>query len=58
LADMQQGEDARGVEKLHWSVAHDVSGQVIERLLGSNHPLNPSGQKISKFTSICQCLLL
>jgi len=41
LADMQQGEDARGVEKLHWSAAHDVSGQVIERLLGSNHPFKP-----------------
>jgi len=41
LADMQQGEDARGVEKLHWSAAHDVSGQVIERLLGPNHPFQP-----------------
>lgn len=41
LADMQQGEDARGVEKLHWSAAHDVSGQAANRLLGVEHAFKP-----------------
>ncbi|MEL7645676.1 MAG: hypothetical protein AAGU04_05360 [Anaerolineaceae bacterium] len=41
LADMQQGEDARGVEKLHWSAAHDISGQAVSRLLGADHAFRP-----------------
>lgn len=41
LADMQQGEDARGVEKLHWSAAHDISGQAASRLLGADHTFKP-----------------
>lgn len=41
LADMQQGEDARGVEKLHWSAAHDISGQAAIRLLGADHTFKP-----------------
>ena len=41
LAEMQQGEDSAAVEKLHWAAAHDVSGQVINRLLGPNHPYTP-----------------
>ena len=41
IADLQHGEDARGVEKLHWSAAHDASGQVVNRLLGPNHSFKP-----------------
>ncbi|MBP7031868.1 MAG: hypothetical protein KBB13_04055, partial [Anaerolineaceae bacterium] len=41
LADMQQGEDSQGVEKLHWSAAHDISGQVANRLLGADHTFKP-----------------
>lgn len=41
MADLQQGEDTAGVEKLHWSAAHDISGQVINRLLGPNHAYRP-----------------
>lgn len=41
IADMQQEEDASGVERMHWSAAHDVSGQVVNRLLGPNHPYKP-----------------
>ena len=41
LADMRQGDDSVGVEKLHWSAAHDVSGQVVNRLLGPNHSFKP-----------------
>jgi len=33
IADIQQGNDSAGVEKMHWCAAHDVSGQVINRLL-------------------------
>ena len=36
-----RAEDARGVEKLHWSAAHDVSGQVANRLLGADHAFKP-----------------
>lgn len=41
IADIQQGNDSAGVEKMHWSAAHDVSGQVINRLLGPNHSFKP-----------------
>ncbi len=41
IANMQQGEDSLGVEKMHWSAAHDVSGQVINRVLGPNHAYAP-----------------
>lgn len=41
LADIQQGEDARGVEKLHWSAAHDISAQAAIRLLGADHAFKP-----------------
>jgi len=41
VADIQQGNDSAGVEKMHWCAAHDVSGQVINRLLGPNHNFKP-----------------
>lgn len=41
IADIQQGNDSAGVEKMHWCAAHDVSGQVINRLLGPNHSYKP-----------------
>lgn len=41
IADIQQGNDTAGVEKMHWCAAHDVSGQVINRLLGPNHTYKP-----------------
>lgn len=41
IADLQQGADSQGVEKLHWSAAHDASGQVVNRLLGPNHSFKP-----------------
>ncbi len=41
LANIQLGDDAAGVEKLHWSAAHDVAGQVINRILGPNHNFTP-----------------
>ncbi len=41
IADILQGNDSAGVEKLHWCAAHDVSGQVINRLLGPNHSFKP-----------------
>ncbi|MBG0786225.1 MAG: hypothetical protein H0S79_14105 [Anaerolineaceae bacterium] len=37
LADMSQGKESEGVERLHWVAAHDSTGQVIQRLLGQNH---------------------
>jgi tetratricopeptide (TPR) repeat protein len=37
LADMNVGKEAEGVERLHWAAAHDSAGQVIRRLLGSDH---------------------
>lgn len=46
LAEMQQGEDSAAVEKLHWAAAHDVSGQVINRLLGPNHPYTPDRKSV------------
>lgn len=41
IADLQHGDDAQGVERLHWSAAHDASGQVVNRLLGPNHSFKP-----------------
>ena len=41
IADLQNGDDAQGVERLHWSAAHDASGQVVNRLLGPNHNFKP-----------------
>ena len=41
VADLQNGDDAQGVERLHWSAAHDASGQVVNRLLGPNHNFKP-----------------
>lgn len=41
IADLQLADDSAGVEKLHWAAAHDVSGQVINRILGPNHPYKP-----------------
>lgn len=49
LADMSNDKDSAGVEKLHWAAAHDVSGQVVYRLLGPNHvyqPLWPEDLKV------------
>ncbi len=49
IADMNNDKDAAGVEKLHWCAAHDVSGQVVHRLLGPNHvyqPLWPEDLKV------------
>jgi len=49
IADIQQGNDSAGVEKMHWCAAHDVSGQVINRLLGPDHnykPLWPEDLKV------------
>jgi tetratricopeptide (TPR) repeat protein len=37
LADMNVGKEADAVERLHWAAAHDSAGQVIKRLLGSEH---------------------
>ena len=37
MAEIEQGQEAAGVERLHWVAAHDSAGQVIQRLLGSNH---------------------
>ena len=41
IADLQNGDDAQGVERLHWSAAQDASGQVVNRLLGPNHNFKP-----------------
>ena len=38
LSDLELGQEADGVERLHWAAAHDTAGQVIQRLLGSDHP--------------------
>lgn len=37
MHELSAGDDSGGVEKLHWSAAHDVAGQVATRLLGQNH---------------------
>ena len=41
IANLQLADDSAGVEKLHWSASQDVSGQVINRILGPNHPYKP-----------------
>jgi len=37
LSDMEQDKESSAVERLHWVEAHDNAGQVITRLLGTNH---------------------
>lgn len=37
LAEIDQGKESSAVERLHWVEAHDNAGQVITRLLGSDH---------------------
>lgn len=37
LAEMDQGMESSAVERLHWVEAQDNAGQVINRILGSNH---------------------
>ncbi len=37
LVEIDIGLDASAVERLHWVVAHDSSGQVIQQLMGTNH---------------------
>ena len=37
LAEMDQGKESSAVERLHWVEAQDNSGQVITRLLGTDH---------------------
>lgn len=41
IANLQLADDSAGVEKLHWAASHDVSGQVINRILGPNHAYKP-----------------
>lgn len=41
IANLQLADDSAGVEKLHWVASHDVSGQVINRILGPNHAYKP-----------------
>ncbi len=37
IADIDIGQTATGVERLHWVAAYDSAGQAIERLLGGEH---------------------
>jgi len=37
LADINQGKEAEGVERLHYAAAHDSAGQVITSLMGKKH---------------------
>jgi tetratricopeptide (TPR) repeat protein len=37
LSEINNGREAKAVERLHWSAAHDSAGQVITRLLGKDH---------------------
>lgn len=37
IADLDLGQSAIGVERLHWVAAYDSAGQVIQRLLGREH---------------------
>lgn len=37
LADMNQGKEGEGVERLHYAAAHDSAGQVITSLMGKKH---------------------
>jgi len=41
LSLLENDNDVSAVENLHWSAAHDVNGQVIERILGPNHKFKP-----------------
>ncbi|HQA28786.1 MAG TPA: C25 family cysteine peptidase [Brevefilum fermentans] len=38
LVEMDLGLEATAVERLHWVAAHDTAGQVIEQLMGVDHP--------------------
>lgn len=49
IAQLQLGNDGDAVEALHWCASHDISGQVINRILGPNHafkPLWPENPKV------------
>ncbi len=37
LVDMDSGFNSEAVERLHWTAAHDSSGQVIKRLMGKDN---------------------
>jgi hypothetical protein len=37
ISEIEAGEEAVAVERLHWVAAHDSSGQVIQRLMGTHH---------------------
>lgn len=41
LSSIETGNDIAGVENLHWSAAHDATGQVVNRILGLNHKYRP-----------------
>lgn len=41
LSLINSGSDISGVENLHWSAAHDTTGQVVTRILGTNHKFKP-----------------
>jgi hypothetical protein len=38
LMEMEFGLEGKAVERLHWVAAHDSAGQVIESLMGPDHP--------------------
>lgn len=40
IADIDRGNEAIAVERLHWVAANDSAGQVINRLMGPNHRFN------------------
>jgi hypothetical protein len=37
LVEMELGDEATAVERLHWVAAHDSAGQVIQQLMGVGH---------------------
>jgi len=37
ISEMDNGQESQAVERLHYVAAHDSSGQVIHRLMGSKH---------------------
>jgi len=37
LVEMEMGKETAAVERLHWVAANDSSGQVIQRLMGTEH---------------------
>lgn len=41
LSSFENGDDVTALENLQWSAAHDSTGQVIKRILGTNHPYKP-----------------